>query len=94
MYKVCVAFILRVRRKRSFRQARENALSDEKALSQMFISAVEVVILLSALHHDIAVDECAEQKPEVILHYNAAKSAVGNLDHLCSIYTVKRKTRR
>ena len=43
---VSIASVCRIhspsqRRKRSFRQARENALSDEKARSQVFISAVE-----------------------------------------------------
>ena len=43
---VSIASVCRIhspsqRRKRSFRQARENPLSDEKARSQVFISAVE-----------------------------------------------------
>ena len=40
-YSKCVSHSPSQRRKRSFRQARENALSDEKARSQVFISAVK-----------------------------------------------------
>lgn len=52
------------------------------------------VILLSSMHHDKAVSEEDESKPDIILHYNETKSGVDNLDHLVRTYTCKRGTRR
>jgi hypothetical protein len=51
------------------------------------------VILLSTMHHDKAVDG-PKHKPEIILHYNATKSGVDNMDHLACIYSCKRKINR
>ena len=51
------------------------------------------VILLSTMHHDKVVDGL-KQKPEIILHYNATKSGVDNMDHLACIYSCKRKINR
>lgn len=51
------------------------------------------VVLLSTMHHDKAVDG-PKHKPEIILHYNATKSGVDNMDHLASIYSCKRKINR
>ena len=48
---------------------------------------------LSTMHHDTAV-EGEDRKPEIILHYNATKSGVDNLDHLCPLYTYRRKVNR
>ena len=48
---------------------------------------------LSTMHHDTAV-EGEDQKPEIIMHYNATKSGVDNLDHLCTLYTCRRKVNR
>ena len=33
-------------------------------------------------------------KTEIILHYNATKIGVDNFDHLCTLYTCKRKVNR
>ena len=48
---------------------------------------------LSTMHHDTVV-EGEEYKPEIIMHYNATKSGVDNLDHLCTLYTCRRKVNR
>ena len=48
---------------------------------------------LSTMHYDSAV-EGEDRKPEIILHYNATKSGVDNLDHLCTLYTCRRKVNR
>ena len=48
---------------------------------------------LSTMHHDTAV-EGEDRKPEIILHYNATKSGVDNLDYLCTLYTCRRKVNR
>ena len=54
----------------------------------------KAVILLSSMHHDNAIDEQNSKKPEIIIHYNATKSGVDNLDHLVKMYTCKRKKNR
>jgi hypothetical protein len=54
----------------------------------------KTVILLSSMHHDANVDATKGNKPEIILHYNATKSGVDNLDHLVTTYTCKRKIKR
>jgi len=53
----------------------------------------KAVLLLSTLHHDMTVTG-DQKKPEAILHYNASKSGVDNLDHLVSNYTSRRKINR
>jgi hypothetical protein len=54
----------------------------------------KAVILLSSMHHDAVIDINLASKPEIILHYNATKSGVDNLDHLVRSYTCKRKIKR
>jgi len=51
------------------------------------------VIVISSMHHDKAV-EGDKKKPQMILHYNATKSGVDNMDHLATLYTSRRKTNR
>ena len=53
----------------------------------------KAVLALSTMHHDSSVegDDC---KPQIILHYNATKSGVDNLDHLVSAFTCRRKVNR
>ena len=53
----------------------------------------KAVKALSTMHHDTVV-EGEEYKPEIIMHYNATKSGVDNLDHLCTLYTCRRKVNR
>jgi hypothetical protein len=53
----------------------------------------KAVLVLSTLHHDSSVDG-PDKKPEVILHYNATKSGVDNMDHLATVHTSRRKTNR
>ena len=50
--------------------------------------------MLSSMHHDKKAIEEKENKPEIITHYNATKSGVDNFDHLCRLYTCKRKIPR
>lgn len=53
----------------------------------------KAVVLLSTLHHEDKT-EGDKAKPEIILHYNEKKSGVDNMDHLATIFSVKRKTNR
>jgi len=46
------------------------------------------------MHHDKAVSEEDDSKPDIILHYNTTKSGVDNFDHLIRTYGCKRSTRR
>ncbi len=41
-----------------------------------------VVILLSSLHHDKAVDHEKKQKTEIILYYNDTKGGVDRMDQM------------
>jgi hypothetical protein len=50
------------------------------------------VSVISSMHHDKAVEGDAI-KPR-ILHYNATKSGVENMDHLATLFTARRKTNR
>ena len=45
------------------------------------------------MHHDASVADKVH-KQEIILHYNATKSGVDNLDHLSTMYTTRRKVNR
>ena len=45
------------------------------------------------MHHDASVADKVH-KQEIILHYNATKSGVDNLDHLSTVYTTRRKVNR
>jgi len=51
------------------------------------------VLVLSTQHHNSAI-EGEDRKPEVVLYYNQKKSGVDNMDHLCSVFTCRRKTNR
>ena len=53
----------------------------------------KAVLTISTMHHNDNV-EGDNQKPEIILHYNDTKSGVGNLDHLATLYTSRRKANR
>lgn len=53
----------------------------------------KAVLVLSTLHHDSSVTG-PNKKPDIILHYNATKSGVDNLDHLATMHTSRRKTNR
>ena len=49
----------------------------------------KAVILLSSVHHDDEIDEYHSKKPAIIMHYNATKSRVENLDNLVRLYSCK-----
>uniref|UniRef100_A0A3Q3KRH5 PiggyBac transposable element-derived protein domain-containing protein n=1 Tax=Monopterus albus TaxID=43700 RepID=A0A3Q3KRH5_MONAL len=49
------------------------------------------VLLMSTLHRS---GKICGQKPEIIMHYNATKGAVDNLDKLVTVYSCKRGTLR
>ncbi len=50
------------------------------------------VVLLSSMHHDDEIDVNNSNKIAIIMHYNATKSGMDNLDHLARFYSCKRKT--
>lgn len=52
----------------------------------------KAVILLSTMHKDDAISNAEHKKSNIILHYNATKGGVDNLDQLCHTYTSKRMT--
>jgi len=52
------------------------------------------VVLLSTMHHDDTVDASRDNKPDMILFYNATKGGVDSLDKMCRQYSCKRSTRR
>ena len=52
------------------------------------------MILRSMQHHDTAVSDTSEKKPDIILYYNKTKRAVDKFDQMVGEYTTKRQTRR
>ncbi|XP_070604145.1 NADH dehydrogenase (ubiquinone) complex I, assembly factor 6 isoform X1 [Erythrolamprus reginae] len=52
------------------------------------------VILMSTMHHDNAISNREDKKPDMILDYNATKGAVNTLEQAISTYTCKCKTNR
>lgn len=54
----------------------------------------KAVILLSTMHHDKAICEEDEKKPEIIKFYNMTKGGVDTNDKLCATYNVARRTKR
>jgi len=53
----------------------------------------KIILLLSSLHSDGEINK-AENKPEIVLHYNETIGASDTFDQLCDEYTVSRKTHR
>ena len=53
----------------------------------------KAVLALFTMHHD-SQTEVDGHKPQIILHYNATKSGVDNLDHLVTMYSCRRKVNR
>lgn len=66
---------------------------NNKTLVSYSPKANKVVILLSSMHFDNAVDQ-ETGKPEIILDYNRTKGGTDTFDQLCHTYSVSRKTRR
>lgn len=56
----------------------------------------KIVLLLSSMHHDAAIDESTQEakKPEIITFYNRNKGAVDTVDEMCGSYDVGRNNRR
>lgn len=54
----------------------------------------KAVVLLSTMHHDNAISERGDRKPDVILFYNASKGGVDTFDQCIKSYTTNRKTNR
>jgi hypothetical protein len=54
----------------------------------------KVIPMLSSMHHDAAVSNEPERKPDIILCYNQTKSGVDNLDKLVKEYSTRSGTRR
>ena len=46
------------------------------------------------MHHDVALNDDAKKKPEIILDYNRTKGGVDIMDQMVSTYTCKRQTKR
>lgn len=56
----------------------------------------KVVLALSTMHHDMAIDEDTgeQRKPELITDYNRTKFGVDLVDQLCTQYDMSRNSRR
>ena len=67
--------------------------NDQVTLVSYVPKEKQVVLPLSTMHHDNQIDG-DNQKPEIILYYNSAKSGVDNLDHLATMFTSRRKVNR
>ena len=67
--------------------------SDDVTLTSYVAKKNKAVLVLSTLHHDKATAG-DDHKPKIILHDNATKSVVDNMDHLATIFSCKRKTNR
>ena len=52
--------------------------------------ANKAVLALSTMHLN-SQTEGDDHKPQIILHYNATKSGVDNLEHLVTMYSCRRK---
>ena len=66
---------------------------DQLTLVSYVPKPAKSVIVISSMRHDKAV-EGDQKKPQIILHYNATKSSVDNMDHLTTLYISRRKTNR
>ncbi|XP_066468624.1 piggyBac transposable element-derived protein 4-like isoform X1 [Tiliqua scincoides] len=53
----------------------------------------QAILLLSTLHHDMAV-QGDQKKPDIVAHYNATQSGVENLDRLTRMYTCRQTNNR
>jgi hypothetical protein len=51
------------------------------------------VLAVSTMHNAASVAG-EVHKPEIILHYNATKSGVDNLDHLATMFSARRNVNR
>ncbi|XP_069589943.1 piggyBac transposable element-derived protein 4-like [Ranitomeya imitator] len=72
------------------------AFHNGKALVSYVPHAKKIVLLLSTLHDDAAIDPGtgAEKKPEIITFYNATKGGVDTADQMCSTFNVSRNIKR
>ncbi|KAJ8927355.1 hypothetical protein NQ314_020189 [Rhamnusium bicolor] len=54
----------------------------------------KLVLLLSTMHHDDAIDHTTKEKnkPEITTYYNKTKGAVDVVDEMKGTYSVSRKT--
>ena len=67
--------------------------SDRQTLVLHVPKKNKAVVLLSTMHNDNKVDE-ETGFPEMILDYNAIKTAVDRVDQLCHKYSVQKRTKR
>ena len=67
--------------------------ADKLTISSYVPKKGKAVLTLSTMHHDDSTEGDA-QKPSIILHYNAKKSGVDNMDHLATMLSCKRKSNR
>ncbi|CAJ0957569.1 unnamed protein product [Ranitomeya imitator] len=72
------------------------AFHNGKALVSYVPHAKKIVLLLSTLHDDAAIDPGtgAEKKTEIITFYNATKGGVDTADQMCSTFNVSRNIKR
>ena len=54
----------------------------------------KAVILLSSMHHQMAISEETHKKPDMILYYNERKGGVDRMDQTIQTYSCKRKINR
>ena len=74
-------------------QSSQFVYKDQCTLTSYVPAKGKAVFALSTMHHDDSVVGDAH-KPEIIMHYNATKSGVDNLDHLATMHTSRRKVNR
>jgi Transposase IS4 len=54
----------------------------------------KIVTLLSTAHHTSNVSTIEKRTPDIITDYNKSKGGVDNFDHLTSVFSCRRKTKR
>lgn len=68
---------------------------DDAMIASYCPKKYRIVPMLSTMHSQPDIDaNSSDQKPEVILYYNATKGGVDTLDRMVRTYTCKRMTRR
>lgn len=70
------------------------AFTDTTALVSYCPKKGKNVVLMSTLHKNAEISTREDQKPSVILDYNATKGGVDNLDKVTGSYSTKRMTAR
>jgi len=68
---------------------------DDASLVSYKTHSSRIVLLLSTQHHERAIaPNRADEKPEIILHYNSTKGGVDSMDQMVGEFTCVRPTKR